>query len=310
MNEIILLGGVRDVAVRKLEAAYRVHNLAASQDRAAALKAAAHVRAAVTGGPIGCDAATAASLPNLKVVVGFGVGYDKVDMAALKARGIPYTNTPGATDACVADVAFGLLLALARGIVLGDAHVRSGAWMTARRPLMHRVTGRKLGILGLGNIGLQIAKRGAAFDMPIGYHNRKPRGDLSHRYFADLIEMARWADILVVACPGGAATRHLVNDRVLDALGRDGVVINIARGSVIDQAALARALADKRIAGAGLDVFEDEPCHPANLIALDNVVLTPHVAGSTEETWDDCEAIVLENLRRFFAGDALLSPVP
>ena len=165
-------------------------------------------------------------------------------------------------------------------------------------------------ILGLGRIGLQIAKRAAAFDMPVGYHNRTPRTDIQHRYFPTIHALATWADVLIVAAPGGAATRHLVDAAALDALGRDGVVVNIARGSVIDEVALLTALQSHAIAGAGLDVFEDEPRMADGFHALDNAVLTPHIAGSTEETWTDCEDMAFENLRRHFAGEALLTPIP
>jgi lactate dehydrogenase-like 2-hydroxyacid dehydrogenase len=308
-QEIIVVGAVRPVLVDALKAQYRVHDLTGGADRALALAAAARAAAAVTSGAAGIDAQTVAALPALKLVASFGVGIDKVDRAALAARAIALTNTPGATDHCVADHAIGLMLAVARRIAAGDRFVRSGAWLKQRYGLMHRVTGGKLGVLGLGSIGAQVAKRAAGFDMPVGYHNRRRRPDVPHRYFDSPVELARWADVLVVACPGGAETRHIVNAAVLEALGPAGMVVNIARGSVIDEAALAAALGLGAIAGAGLDVFETEPCHPIALAGFDNVVLTPHIAGSTEETWADCEAMVLENLRRFFAGEALLSPV-
>ena len=308
-QEVVVVGAVRPVLVDALKARYRVHDLADAADRAAGLAEAARATAAVTNGGAGIDAATVTALPALKLVASFGVGIDKVDRAALAARQIALTNTPGGTDHCVADHAIGLMLAVARRIADGDRFVRDGAWLKQRYGLMHRVTGRKLGVLGLGGIGMQVARRAAGFDMPVGYHNRRKRADVPHRYFDSVLELARWADMLVVACPGGAETRHMVNAEVLDALGPAGIVVNIARGSVVDEAALAAALAAGRIAGAGLDVFETEPCHPTALTGFDNAVLTPHIAGSTEETWADCEAMVLENLRRFFAGEALLSAV-
>jgi lactate dehydrogenase-like 2-hydroxyacid dehydrogenase len=188
--------------------------------------------------------------------------------------------------------------------------VREGRWSPAAKPpLTRRVWGRKAGILGMGRIGLAIAKRCAAFDMEVGYHNRRPRPETPYRYFPDLVAMAQWADVIIVASPGGAETRHLVDAKVLAALGKDGIVVNIARGTVIDEAALIAALRDGTIAGAGLDVFEREPEVPAELMRMDNVVLAPHMAGSTNETWDDCEAMASENLRRFFAGEKPLSPV-
>jgi lactate dehydrogenase-like 2-hydroxyacid dehydrogenase len=273
------------------------------------LAAAGAAEAAVVGGGGVLDRAALAALPKLKAIVVFGAGYDRVDVATLKLRGIALGNIPGATDIDVADHAIGLMLAVMRRIVPADRLVRSGEWMERRYPLMRRVSGRRLGIIGLGGIGMQVAKRAAAFDMPIGYHNRKPRPGVDYPYFATPRALAEWAQVLVVACPGGQATRHLVDAAVLAALGSDGVVINIARGSIIDEAALAAALAAGGIAGAGLDVLETEPSLPASLIGFDNVVITPHIAGSTEETWGECEDRVIENLRRVQAGTELLHRV-
>ncbi len=300
---VVNLGGLRDVFVVQLAAAYEL--VAIDDPRAAT------ATAAVTTGGTGISAAQIAALPRLRVVSGFGVGYDRVDIAAARARGIVVTNTPGLTDRCVADHAIALFLAVARRVAEGDRFVRAGRWTAGRLPgLAHRATGRKLGILGMGNIGTQIAKRAAAFDMPIGYHNRKPRTDTAHRYFPDIQALAAWADVLVVSSPGGAATRHLVDGAALAALGPAGVIVNIARGSVIDEAALLAALQSRAIAGAGLDVFDDEPRMSPAFHGLDNAVLTPHIAGSTEETWADCEAMTFENLRRHFAGEPLLTPIP
>ena len=302
-ERVVNLGGLRDVFVGQLAATYEL--VAIDDPRAAT------ATAAVTTGGIGISAAQIAALPRLRVVSGFGVGYDRVDIAAARARGIVVTNTPGLTDRCVADHAMALVLAVARRVAEGDRFVRAGRWTSGRLPgLAHRATGRKLGILGMGRIGMQIARRAAAFDMPVGYHNRNPRTDTAHRYFPSVATLAAWADVLVVASPGGAATRHLVDAAALAALGPDGVIVNIARGTIIDEAALLAALKSRAIAGAGLDVFEDEPRMSQAFHLLDNAVLTPHIAGSTEETWGDCEAMAAENLRRHFAGEALLSPIP
>jgi lactate dehydrogenase-like 2-hydroxyacid dehydrogenase len=308
MADIAVIGGLRDGLIARLKEIYSVH-LVPPGNAPARLAAARTAEAAVVGGGGVLDAPALAALPKLKAIVVFGAGYDRVDVAALKPRGIALGNIPGATDIDVADHAIGLMLAVMRRIVDSDKHVRSGEWLKQRYRLMHRVSGRRLGIVGLGGIGTQVAKRAAAFDMAIGYHNRKAKPGVDYAYFATPLALAEWAQILVVACPGGPATRHLVNGEVLEALGPEGVVVNIARGSIIDEGALAAALAAGGIAGAGLDVLETEPSLPTELVGLDNVVITPHIGGSTEETWGECEDRVLENLRRVLAGEELLHRV-
>ena len=304
MAELLVnLGGLRDAFVAQLAGLF---DLVAIDDPRAK-----DATAAVTTGGGGISAAQIAALPRLRLAAGFGVGYDKVDIPACKARGIVVTNTPGLTDICVADHAMALYLAVARRVVEGDRHVRAGKWTSARLGgLAYRASGRKFGILGLGRIGAQIARRAAAFDMEIGYHNRHRRDDVPYRYFASLHEMARWADVIVVSSPGGAGTRHLVDAKALELLGPRGVIVNIARGSIIDEAALLGALRAGTIAGAGLDVFEEEPKMDPGFHALDNAVLTPHIAGSTAETWRDCEDMVLANLRAYYAGERPLTPIP
>ena len=302
-ERVVNLGGLRDVFVEQLAGLFELVAIADPRARDAT--------AAVTTGGGGISAAQIAALQKLKLVAGFGVGYDRVDVPAAKVRGVVVTNTPGLTDICVADHAMALYLAVARRVVEGDRFVRAGKWPTARLGgLAHRAAQRKLGIVGLGRIGCQIAKRAAAFDMPIGYHNRKPRGDVPYRYFDSALELARWADVIVTATPGGEGTRHIVDARALEALGPEGVIVNIARGSIIDEAALLAALQARKIAGAGLDVFVEEPKMDPRFHLLDNAVLTPHIAGSTAETWRDCEDMVLENLRRHFAGEPALTPIP
>jgi lactate dehydrogenase-like 2-hydroxyacid dehydrogenase len=302
-ERVATLGDVGANLITKLATRYSVVRFDLGED-------ARDVVAGVSTGGHGVTAGMLEKLPALKMTAGFGVGYDKVDIPKLRTRGILYTNTPGATDNCVADQAMALYLATIRRIVEGDRHVRSGAWLKGRMPLSHRASHRRAGILGMGRIGTTIARRCTGFDMEIGYHNRTRRAETPHRYFESLVDMARWADVLFVATPGGSGTRALVNAEVLAALGAKGIVVNIARGTIIDQAALAAALKNGTIAGAGLDVFEVEPCLPTELVGLENVVLMPHTAGGTVETWDDCEGIVMENLRRFFAGEKLLSVIP
>ncbi|MFC6282235.1 MULTISPECIES: 2-hydroxyacid dehydrogenase [Polaromonas] len=236
------------------------------------------VRAVVTNGSVGLTAAQMERLPKLEIICAFGAGHENIDSAAAGARGIVVTHAPGANDATVADHALGLMLALARGFTLLDPAVRRGEWNSARteRPTLN---GGRLGLVGLGRIGAKIAVRAAAFDMHVSYLTRHPRADLPWQHYTDVEQLARDSDFLVLACPGGAATRHLVDARVLAALGPKGVLVNISRGSVVDTAALIAALEAGSIAGAGLDVFEAEPDLPAALLACRNTVLTPHIAG-------------------------------
>jgi hydroxypyruvate reductase len=253
------------------------------------------------------DAALIAALPKLKVISSFGVGVDKIDLKAAAERGIPVGNTPDVLNDCVADLAIGLMIDAARGIGASERYLRAGSWPKGAYPLQRRMSGKKLGILGLGRIGHAIAKRALAFDMDIRYHNRRPVADTSIAHEPSLVELARWSDFLVVIVPGGASTQHLVNEEVLNALGPEGFLINVARGSVVDEAALVRALKDKRLGGAGLDVFENEPQVPAELMALDNVVLVPHIGSATIETRAAMAQRVFDNLASFFNSGKLIS---
>ena len=307
--EIIVIGGLADWMLAELRAQYRVHDLTGAADRVAVLAQGKQATAAITTGAVGIDADTVRQLPRLGLVACFGVGYDRVDLSALSQRGIRLTNTPGVVATCVADHAIGLLIALVRRIAQADRLAHAGIWGKQMIGLTARVSGQRLGILGLGDIGQRIAQRAAGFDMPIGYHNRSRRPELAHVYFGSLLDLARWADCLVVACPGGAATRHLVDAAVLEALGPQGVLVNIARGSVVDETALVAALTAGRLGGAALDVFENEPGIPPALAGLDNVVLTPHIAGSTRETWREAFDLMRANLAAFLAHRPLPTPV-
>ncbi|WP_407704098.1 2-hydroxyacid dehydrogenase [Xylophilus rhododendri] len=253
------------------------------------------------------DAKTIAALPDLKVISSFGVGLDTLDLEAAKQRGIPVGYTPDVLNDCVADTAFALLLDVSRRITEADRAVRQGAWKKGQFTAATRVTGKRLGILGLGRIGNAIAKRASGFDMEVRYHNRKPAQGSPYTYVASLKELAQWCDYLVIASAGGAETKGLVSAEILDAIGPKGYVINISRGTVIDEAALVDALTHQRIAGAGLDVFEREPHVPEALFALDNVVLLPHIASNTHETRADMAQRVEDNLAAFFAGKPLVS---
>jgi hydroxypyruvate reductase len=267
-------------------------------------------QALVTSSKNGADGALMDALPNLKAITHFGVGYDNVDAAAAAQRGIPMSNTPDVLNDCVADVAIGLLIDAARGLSASDRFVRRGDWLKGQFPLTTRVSGRKLGIAGLGRIGQAIAKRAQGFDMDIRYHARRPVAGVAFKHEPSLVALAEWCDFLVVIVSGGPATRHLVSADVIRALGPRGYLVNVSRGSVVDEAALVDALVNGRIAGAGLDVFEDEPRVPDALKALDNVVLLPHLASGTKETRQAMADLVLANLHSIFKEGRLVTPVP
>ncbi|MDB5964295.1 MAG: putative D-isomer specific 2-hydroxyacid dehydrogenase [Polaromonas sp.] len=257
-----------------------------------------------------CPASLIEALPNLGVISNFGVGYDKIDVAAAQARGVQVATTPNVLNNCVADLAIGLLIDVARGLSATDRFVRRGEWAAGKqRPLMTRVSGKKLGILGFGGIGQTIARRVSGFDMTVRYSSRKPLAGYESQHMAGLKDLAAWADFLVVACPGGPATRHMVSEEVLNALGKDGVLVNIARGSVVDESALVAALTDGRIAGAGLDVYENEPNIPQALLEMDNVVLMSHIAGFTRESRLEMEKLVCDNLLAYFRTGQALTPL-
>ena len=268
----------------------------------------ARVQAVLTIGSIGLSATQMDALPQLRLVCALGAGYENIDIAHARARDIAVANGAGTNDDCVADHAFGLLIAIVRGMRTLDQQCRAGVWRDAIG-LPPNVSRKRLGIFGLGTIGHKIARRAAGFDMEIGYHNRSPRAEVPHRYFPSLQELAAWCDVLVCAAPGGASTRHRVNAEVLQALGPQGYLVNIARGSVVDTQALAAALRERRIAGAGLDVYESEPAPPQELVGLDNVLLTPHVAGWSPEAVQASVDRFMANAEGHFAGRGVVSPI-
>lgn len=287
-----------------LEATYTVHRPYRTADPDALIgEVAGKVRAVVTGGDLGVPAELWDRLRALEIVAVHGVGLDKVDLDVAAARGVSVTTTPGVLTQDVAELAIGLWLSLSRRMVTADRYVREGRWPKAERlPLARRASGRKVGILGLGQIGKTIASMAEPFGGGIAYHNRRPVDDVSYAYHASPLELAQAVDVLFLVTPGGAGTPPLVDAAVLKALGPDGLLINVARGSVVDEAALVAALADGTIAGAGLDVFEDEPNMPEALWSMDNVVLQPHRGSATEEARSAMAALVLENLGRHFAS--------
>lgn len=249
------------------------------------------------------------ALPNLEIISNFAVGTDNIDLELARARNIAVTNTPDVLTDDTADIAVSLLLALSRRICEADMYVRVGKWQGGAMPLGVTPKGKTVGIVGLGRIGKAIAKRLVAFDMRIVYHGRKQKPDLAWPFYKDLLEMAKICDYLVLSCPGGPATHHIVNAEVLEALGPKGYLINVARGSVVDEEALVDALVNKTIAGAGLDVYANEPNVPDTIKTMDNVVLLPHIGSATIETRTIMGEIVLANLEAHFSGKPLITPV-
>jgi hydroxypyruvate reductase len=264
--------------------------------------------ALLTSAPVGASAELISMLPNLEVISSFGVGFDKLDLEAAKEKGVRVSTTPDVLNDCVADLAFGLLIDVARGISAADRFVRRGEWTKGRFPVTSRVSGKRLGIVGLGRIGQAIAKRAVGFDMEIAYTNRSP-AQVPYRYEPSLAALAEWADFLVVAVSGGSGTKGLISREILQALGPKGFLVNVSRGTVVDERALVEALVARTIAGAGLDVFENEPHVPQELLDLDNVILLPHVASGTEETRRAMGDLVLANLRSYFATKELVTPL-
>jgi hydroxypyruvate reductase len=293
-----------------LASEFDLHPLWRETDAAAFLASrGAEFTGLVTTGAVGVDAALIDALPALRVIASRGVGFDKIDLEASRRRGVAVSNTPGVLTDCVADMAFGALVCAARGLCAADRFVRRGAWRSGRFPMSARVAGKRLGILGLGRIGSAVARRALGFDMELRYHNRRAVPEADYAFERSLVELARWADFLVITAAGGPSTRNIVSAEVIAALGPDGFLVNVARGTVVDEPALVDALASRRLAGAALDVYADEPNVPAGLLALDNVVLLPHIASSTHETFKAMENLVVENLRSFFSAGRLLTPV-
>jgi lactate dehydrogenase-like 2-hydroxyacid dehydrogenase len=293
-----------------LERKFKIHKFWLAADRVALLKEHGEsIRGMVTVAPAIVDAELLGSLPQLEIIARFGVGLDAIDVEAAIRRGIIITNTPRILDDCVADTALALMLAVSRRVCEADRFIRAGEWSRRKFPLSTKVTGKTCGIVGLGNIGEAIAARARGFDMQICYHNRRCKPGSAYQYYDNLEAMARDVDYLVLVVPGGDETYHMIDARILSALGPKGFLINVARGSVVDQAALIEALNSGGIAGAGLDVFEGEPNVPVELRHMDNVVMMPHVASGTNETREAMGKLVLANLEAHFGGKPVLTPV-
>ncbi len=304
--EVALVGPLIDSVMAELDVSYRVHRLYGPN--AACGFDAGQIRAVVTDGALGANRALLERFPKSEMVGIFGVGLDAIDLDYTRSKGIAVTNTPDVLTDDVADLALLLLLSVARGQIVADRYVREGKWGKQGLPLANRFAGKTVGILGLGRVGRAVARRCAAFDCVIGYVDPFAEAPGYTRY-SSLLEMAQDVDFLVVAAAGGPGTGKIVNAEIFDALGPKAALINVSRGSIVDEPALVAALAEGRLGAAGLDVFANEPNVPAQLYSMDNVVLTPHRASATVETRQAMGRLLLDNLAAHFSGAKLLTPV-
>ena len=308
--EILVVAKLPPMLMDPLREHFTVHDRLHETDPAALAQAAPRIRGIAASGESKVPKALIDQFPALEIVSVMGVGYDGIDVAAAKARNVVVTHTPNVLNDDVADLAIALMLCVARTIPKADRFVRSGGWLEGPLPLARKMSGARLGLVGMGRIGQAIASRATAFGMSIAYTSRSAKSDVAYRHFPTAAALAAESDFLVVIVPGGAATRKLVDGAVLKALGPKGYLVNVARGSVVDEAALVAALEKGEIAGAGLDVFEDEPRVPEALRQMDNVVLTPHIGSATGQTRQAMADLAFANLKARFDGAALPSPVP
>jgi lactate dehydrogenase-like 2-hydroxyacid dehydrogenase len=309
--DVLLLGPPKRVMIDGLAAAFNVHRLPEQDAEAALAPLAPRLKAiAISSVTDRVDAAMMARMPQLKIVSTFGVGYDHIDAGWAARHGIIVTNTPDVLTEEVADTAIGLLLCTVREFCEAERFVRAGKWLERGYPLSKAtLRNRTVGMVGMGRIGKAIARRLDGMLVPVLYHARR-KADVPYRHYPSLIDMARAADVLMVIVPGGAETRHLITAEVLEALGRDGILINLARGSVVDEAALIKALQEKTILTAGLDVYANEPHVPAELLAMEHVVLFPHLGSASVYTRTQMDQLVVDNLLAWAAGKPPLTPVP
>jgi lactate dehydrogenase-like 2-hydroxyacid dehydrogenase len=310
-SDVLLIGPLRPVIAEGF-AALAVHRLSAAADRNALLASVKDVGAMAVSAPVEpIDDALLARLPRLEIIASFGVGYDHIDAAAAAKRGIVVTHTPDVLTEEVADTALGLLLCTVRELPQAERYLRAGKWLEGEYPLTKAsLRDRTVGLVGMGRIGRAIARRLDAFGVPVVYHARQKRPELAYRHYPGLIEMARDVDILLVIVPGGPATRNLIDAEVLEALGPDGILINMARGSVVDEPALIAALEHKTVMAAGLDVFAKEPHVPKELMAMNNVVLFPHIGSASVFTRAKMDQLMVDNILAWAAGKPPLTPVP
>jgi hydroxypyruvate reductase len=307
--EILVVANVWPPYMEALREAFVVHDRTHVNDAARFAAIAPQIRGIAANGESKVPAALIEQLPALEIISVFGVGYDGVDVGAAQTKGIPVTNTPDVLTDDVADLGMALVLSIARRIPQADKFVRANSWTQGPLPLTRKVSGARLGLVGLGRIGQAIANRAESFGMSVAYTTRHQKADSNYTYYPSAVALATAVDFLLVITPGGAGTRGLINTDVLTALGPKGFLINVARGSVVDQAALVHALQNNLIAGAALDVFEDEPNVPEVLRTHENVVLTPHMASATWETRRAMADLAFGNLQAHFSGKPLLTPV-
>ncbi|WP_156648421.1 2-hydroxyacid dehydrogenase [Methylobacterium sp. Leaf108] len=309
--DLLLLKAMQPSVMEALAARFTLHRLDLAADGAAFLaEIGPRIRGLAVGAQAPVDAALLAKLPAIEIVASFGVGYDTIDVRTAAGRGIVVTHTPDVLDEEVADLTLGLLLATVRQIPQADRHLRAGHWPQRSFPLTATLRGRRVGILGLGRIGRAVARRLEGFGVAIAYHGRNRQADVAYDYHPSLLGLAQAVDVLIVVAPGGPATRGMVDAAVLAALGPEGILVNVARGSVVDEDALVAALTAGTIRSAGLDVYAGEPQVPAALVALDQVVLLPHVGSGTDHTRAAMGRLVVDNLRSWFDGGGPLTPVP
>lgn len=308
--QLLMIGPLLPSLVERIAEHYEIHRYWELPDADAWISEnATRIDGIATSGVFGAKAELIDALPNLKAIVSFGVGYDPIAIDTARNRGITVTNTPGVLDNCVADTAVSILLALGRRIAEADRFVRNGEWEKGRFPLSGSIGGKVCGIVGMGNIGRAIAQRVESFGMTVAYHNRRRRDDVDYAYHETLEGMLEAADYAVLVVPGGSSTEKLIGAEQLRALGPKGYLVNIARGTVVDEQALVEALQNGTIAGAALDVFADEPNVPTELLALDNVVLTPHIGSGTHETRQAMADLFFANLEGVFKHGKAVTPV-
>lgn len=304
MIDILQLVPLRPEVQKELAARYRLHGKG-DFDKVAAI-----VRGCVTNGHSGPPPDMIDRMPKLEIIASASVGYDGIPVEYARAKGIPVTNTPDVLNDDVADLAIGLMIMTARRLVASDRYVRTGQWPKGGEyPLAQRASGKRVGILGMGRIGKEIGRRAEAMNNTVAYHSRRPVSDVRYRHYPDLVELARNSDFLVVIIPATAETKKIVGKEVIEALGPTGILVNVARGAVVDEDALVEALKAGKLGGAGLDVFVNEPQVPEALFGMDNVVLEPHVGSATIETRRAMSQLVLDNLDARFAGKPLLTEI-
>jgi lactate dehydrogenase-like 2-hydroxyacid dehydrogenase len=309
--DVLVIVPARPAQMEILEENYTLHRYDEADNHDAFLDdVGSKIRAVVTMGFRGFTSEMLEKMPNLEIVAVGSVGYDSIDIEACQASGVPVTNTPDVLTNDVADLAMALTFDTLRGLSRGERYVRQGRWRDeGPMALTTTVTGKKMGIIGFGRIGKAIARRAEAFEMTVSYHGRRKQADVSTPYFDDPVALAKECDVLMLACPGGDETRNLVSSEVLEALGPEGYLVNISRGSVVDEPVLLEFLQQEKIAGAALDVFNDEPKIDESFFPLENAVLQPHCASATVETRGAMSQLVVDNLAAHFAGKPLLTQV-